>query len=224
MFFVLHPDAPEVPRRPAAPALAPTIPLHGPVSPELDAVLSALGCRAAAGDTDALNALYAAYAPRLGYWVHRAQRLFRRYGIDRALEPEDIAQQAYLVFADLVRAWEDDQGLSRYVFAYFPWRLSDTVRKMSERRVLRTPAGLPALLLADDSAAAAEAIALLEALADDLPDREGRVLLLRIRDGLPWDEVARLMGVERRTVFRIWKRVLGQLRASLDLPGSGVSR
>jgi RNA polymerase sigma factor (sigma-70 family) len=206
------------------PALAPAVPASGRIPAELDAVLSALGCRAAAGDVDALNALYAAYAPRLTYWVRRAQSSLWRYGVDRALEPEDIAQQAYLVFADLLRAWEGDQSLSRYVFAYFPWRLSDAMRKMSDHRERRSLDASPSLLLADDSAAATEAIALLEAFASVLPEREAKVLLLRIRDGLPWNEVARISGIDRRTMFRVWKRLLAQLRESLEAHGPSVSR
>jgi RNA polymerase sigma factor (sigma-70 family) len=210
--------------RRSTPALAPAIPSHGPIPPELDAILSALGCRAAAGDTEALNALYAAYAPRLAHWVHRAQGALRRSGVDRALEPDDIAQEAYLVFADLVRTWDDDRSLSRYVIAYFPWRLSDAVRRMSDYRARHSLNVHPSPLIADDSAGAEEAVALLEALANDLPEREARIVLLRIRDGHTWDEVARLSGVDRRTVFRLWKRVLTQLRESLEIAVGPVSR
>jgi DNA-directed RNA polymerase specialized sigma24 family protein len=216
-------DVPEAPRTASLPALAPTVPIHGPVSPELDAILSALGCRAAAGETAALNTLYAAFAPRLQQWVRRAQRSLERYGVDRSIEPEDIAQQAFVVFADMILTWEDDRDLSRYVIAFFPWRLSDSVRRMTDLRASHalSPAALP--LLVDDSSVAEEAVALLEAHAATLPAQEAQVLLLRIRDGCTWDEIARFSGIESRTAQRIWRWLLVNLRASLGIPKS-VSR
>lgn len=201
-------------------SLAPAVPPFGRVPSEVDAALSALGCRAAAGDTQALNALYAAFAPRLEHAIRRAQGAHRRYGGDPAIEPEDIAQQAFVVFAELVRGWDDDRELSRYVLAYFPWRLSDAVRAMSDRRERRSLDALPSALLADGTVEAEAAATLLEVLAGALPAGEARILLLRVRDGCSWNEIARITGTERRTLFRCWKRLLLRLRASLEPPTS----
>jgi RNA polymerase sigma factor (sigma-70 family) len=200
------------------PALAPAVPRDGPIPPEIDRVLSLLGCRAAAGDPAALNTLHAAYAPRLSHWIYRAQRTLLLYGADRAVEPDDIAQEAFVVFADLIRTWEGDRDLSRYLIAYFPWRLRDAVRRMTDVRIDRSLDASSRIMLADGSHRADESVALLQALAAELPARDGRILLLRIRDGLTWDEVARQSGIERRTALRVWKRLLGELRASLTEP------
>lgn len=195
--------------------LVPAVPPFGRVPDDVDAALSRLGCYAAAGDTAALNALYAAFAPRLAHAVRRAQLACRRYGSDPAIEPEDIAQQAYVVFADLVRMWEGDRELCRYVFAYFPWRLSDAVRAMTDRRERRSLEALPPVLLVDGTVQGQEAAVLLETLASELPPREAQILLLRIRDGCSWAEIARVTGIERRTIFRSWRRTLLRLRCSL---------
>lgn len=203
-------------------SLAPAVPPFGRVPDDVDAALSALGCRAAAGDTTALNALYAAFSPRITHAIRRAQHACRTYGADPAIEPEDIAQQAFVVFADLVRNWDDDQALTRYVLAYFPWRLSDAVQAMSDRRERRPLDALPSALLVDGTVAASEAVTLLETIAAALPPREAQVLLLRIRDGCPWNEIARITGIERRTLFRCWKRTLLCLRASLGTGTPGT--
>lgn len=195
--------------------LAPAISPQGHVPAELDLQLSRLGQRALNGDGDALNALHAAYRPRLDHWVRRACRSCYRPSADPSIEPEDIAQQAFLVFADLLLAWNGNGSLSRYVIAYFPWRLSDAVRRMSDARQRLSLDVLPSPLLTDGTVAADEAAVILEALAADLSEREGKVLLHRIRDGLTWDEVAKAVGFDRRTVLRDWQRILIQLRVSM---------
>jgi RNA polymerase sigma factor (sigma-70 family) len=206
------------PSQPRTASLAPALPPHGAVPSEVDSQLGRLGQRAVQGDRDALNALYAAYLPRLDHWVRRSLGNCYRTGADPAIEPDDIVQQAYLVFADLMRSWSGGGSLSAYLIAYFPWRLSDAVRHMSDAHVRRSLDGLPSTLLIDGTVAADEAVALLQTLAGDLPDRQGQVLLLRIRDGLTWVEIARCVGMDRRTVLRDWSRILSQLRSSL-MPG-----
>jgi RNA polymerase sigma factor (sigma-70 family) len=206
------------PSQPRSASLAPALPPNGAIPSEIDLQLGKLGQRAVDGDRDALNALYAAYLPRLDNWVRRAHRSCYRTNADPVIEPDDIVQQAYLVFADLMRSWSGLGSLSAFLIAYFPWRLSDAVRRMSDAHVRRSLDGLPSTLLIDGTVAADEAVALLQTLAGDLPDRQGQVLLLRIRDGLTWDEIARCVGMDRRTVLRDWSRILNQLRSSL-IPG-----
>lgn len=196
------------------PALAPTLSPRGPVPASVDAHFGVLARRAAGGDHAARNTLHAAFAPRLDHWVRRAQGAARRYGVDTAIESEDIAQEAFLVFADLLRSWNGRGSLSAFVIAYFPWRLSNAVRAMSERRQHQSFEAIPADLLADGSFAAEEAIALLHALAAELPERPGRILLLRLENDRTWEEIACLLGITKRTALRDWKQLLIQLRAA----------
>ncbi|MCC6792672.1 MAG: sigma-70 family RNA polymerase sigma factor, partial [Thermomicrobiales bacterium] len=187
-------DPPSMPPRQPRRTLAPALPPNGPISTEHDLLLARLAQRAIAGDRDALAVLYAAYLPRLDHWVRRACRSCYRPGADAAVDPEDVAQEAFLVFADLLLNWDGEGSLSAYLIAFFPWRLSDAVsRMMGGRRRSTAP---PSLHLADDSHDADEALAILEAVASDLPDRLGRILICRIRDGMTWPEIAVEVGVD----------------------------
>lgn len=192
--------------------LVPVLPLSGAVPAEMDATFRALGRLAAAGDFAARDALYAAFAPRLDHWVRRAQGSCMRHGFDPAIDPEDIAQEAFLVFADLVNTWDGRGSMSGYVIAYFPWRLSNAIRRMSDPRQHRSLDARPTALLTDGTVSGDEAGALLTAIAAELPDREGRILLLRIRDGLTWDQIAERIEVDRRTALRDWKTIVLRLR------------
>jgi RNA polymerase sigma factor (sigma-70 family) len=196
-------------------SLAPALAADGPVPQEIDRQLGDLGCRAQT-DPNTLNALYAAFRPRLDHWIRRASQSCFRSSSDPAIEPADIEQQAFIVFADLILSWNGRGSLSAFVIAYFRWRLSDAVRRMSDSRERRSVDRLPSTLLVDGTVAAEQAIALLETIAVDLPERQGRILLLRIRDGLPWSEVAHHIGVDIRTAQRDFRQVLDQLRASLE--------
>jgi RNA polymerase sigma factor (sigma-70 family) len=202
----------------SSPALAPVLSPRGPVPASADAHFGVLARRAAEGDHAARNALHAAFAPRLDHWVRRAQGAARRYSVDSAIESDDIAQEAFLVFADLPRTWNGQGSFSGYVIAYFPWRLSNAVRAMSERRQHRSLEAIPADMLADGSFAADEAMALLHVLVDGLPERLGRILLLRLEGDQTWVEIASQLGITKRTALRDWKQLLLQLRAA-GLPG-----
>jgi hypothetical protein len=69
--------------------------------------------------------------------------------------------------------------------------------------------------LADGSAAADEAVALLEAMAAELPDPDGAILTWRIRDGESFGVIARRLGVGRLTVARAWDRIVAELDRAL---------
>jgi RNA polymerase sigma factor (sigma-70 family) len=212
LWLVESPDDPEPPERPGR-ALAATLPLHGPILPAIDHHLSRLALRAI-HEPEARNTLYAAFRPRLDNWVRRARRSCFRSSADPAIEAEDIEQTAFVVFADLLLAWNGRGSVSSYVLAYFRWRLSDAVRRMSDQRRHIPLDGL-SRYIRDGSHEADESIALLEALAADLPARQGEVLLLRIRDGLPWSQIATQVGRDIRTAQRDWNDALRGLRKSL---------
>ncbi len=195
--------------------LAPVLQSHGPVPSDIDNRLGQLGIRARQGDQDAQNALYAAFAPRLDPSVRRAQGNCLRRGLDPAIEPEDIAQQAFVVFVELLANWSGQGSLSGYIIANFPWRLIDAVRHMSHVRPRTSFALQPASLLEDETFSGEEAITLLTLLAGKLPEREGQILLFRVRDGMTWVQIAEALKIGKRTAYRDWRRVLLRLRAEL---------
>ena len=191
------------------------------VSRDVDRVLTAVARDASRGDRAARNALYFAFEPKIMRFVRRHARA----GFNPSIEPADIAQEAFLVFADLVADWPNDDSFASFFFRQFPRRLAAAVRRLrgDERRFVRpnqkgtgVPSGSTSLeILSDSSAAAEEALARLEALAAGLPEPERSLLLWRIRDGERLGAIARRLGVSRGTVERAWKRLLADLRRSL---------
>jgi DNA-directed RNA polymerase specialized sigma24 family protein len=196
------------------------LPLLAPdefITPELDRILTSAARAAHAGDNAARDALYQAFAPKLD----RATRRYRRgrWGkiAGRAWEQADIDQEAYLVFVNLIATWSGYDSFPRYLFGHFTWRLASAIRRLHGDG----PAALVRLdrcwTLRDESAGAAEALALLETLAADLPPIDRALLLGHIRDGESFGALAHRLQINRRTVRRRWLRLLGQLRASLEV-------
>lgn len=208
-----------VPPKPSSrahgPLLVLTVAPDGYVSPEQDERLGKLALRVTDGDAEALATLYAAYLPRLEHWIRRTRRACFRPSADIAVEPEDIVQEAFIVFADLILAWTGEGSLSAYIVSLYPCRLSDATRRMTETRLPRPHDSSALDDLTDDSYAAEEALALIRSLAADLPDRLGDVLVLRIVERRTWDEIAHELGVSGRTVHRDWQSMLVLLRANL---------
>jgi RNA polymerase sigma factor (sigma-70 family) len=194
--------------------LVPAVESQGPIPDDIDRKLGHIAIEARRSP-QALAALYWAFLPRLDHWVFRATHSCFRPSADPAIEPEDIEQEAFVVFADLVLAWGGEMSLSAYLIRYFPWRLSDAIRCMSNRRPRPRRASVSAADLGDGSHGADEALALLESLAAQLPRRQGELLLLRFRDRLTWFEVAHRLGVDVRTAHREWSRLKPLLRKAL---------
>jgi RNA polymerase sigma factor (sigma-70 family) len=199
------------------------LPLLAPdefITPELDRMLTAAALAAHAGDRDARDALYQAFAPKLDRFTRRYRR--GRWGkiAGRAWDQADIEQEAYLIFVNLLVTWSGNGSFSRYLFGHFTWRLATAVRRLQ--------GGGPAApvrldrcwTLHDESASAAEAMALLETLAADLPPIDRALLLGHIRDGESFGSLAHRLQINRRTVRRRWLRLLGHLRASLEVSRS----
>jgi DNA-directed RNA polymerase specialized sigma24 family protein len=206
---------------PAAPnaaqdvALAPVLPPRGWISPDVDARLKTLARAAQAGNLAARNALYTAFAPRLAPMTARERRRINRPWMDPALEPDDIDQEAFLVFVALVAAWPGDGSFTGYVLARFPWRLRDVSRGSARFGSDRRRPFPPRRDWLDGSADSAAAVALLEALAGDIPSPRREILLWHVRDGDPFVDIARRLGVGKRQVMRQWRRIRSELRRSL---------
>jgi RNA polymerase sigma factor (sigma-70 family) len=182
-------------------------------TPELDARLTELA-RRAKYDSQARDELYRA----LDYKVDRFVRRYR-FRADRLVicEPEDIAQEAYLVFCDLIESWPGEESFSGYFFSRFPWRLARTVdvaeRGWSAARLLPlTELGesIPPLNQEDHFT--------LAEIGASLSPRDRAVLELHIGHGLRLTEVARVLGVHRRTVDRSWARIRESVRVAWLAP------
>ncbi|TVR73299.1 MAG: sigma-70 family RNA polymerase sigma factor [Sphaerobacteraceae bacterium] len=176
-------------------------------TPEIDARLTAMARRARI-DGHTRDELYAA----LGYKIERFVRRYR-YRNDRLVicEPEDVAQEAYLVFCNLLDSWPGEESFSGYFFSRFPWRLARAVdvaeRGWSASRLLpllETDDIIPPLDPEDH-------FTLIE-IGVMLDERHRQVLELHIGHALKLSEIARILGVHRRTVERYWARIKEDVR------------
>jgi RNA polymerase sigma factor (sigma-70 family) len=215
----------------AAPPLPSVVPLlspERPVSPTQDAVLTALARRARHGDRDARELLWRAFSPMLEPVLRRSGRMTwrpawaRRDG--RPWELDDVRQEAWLVFSDLVDAWSGDGSFIPYVTAYFSWRLHAAMRRLEPPR-RSVPLSYASRVVDNvrrlDGVEDAE---LLAAMAAALPPPDADLLRLRVAEGASVADIACRLGVSRRTIARRWKRIQRVARALLDQPGSLESR
>jgi RNA polymerase sigma factor (sigma-70 family) len=176
-------------------------------TPELDERLTNMALRARI-DSRSRNELYRA----LGYKIDRFVRRYR-FKMDQLVicEPEDVAQEAYLVFCDLLDSWPGEVSFPGYFFSRFPWRLARAVdvaeRGWSASRLLP-------LLETDDSIPPLdpEDHFTLTEIGVMLDERDRMVLELYIGHGLRLAEIARILGVHRRTVDRCWARIKEEVR------------
>lgn len=210
-----------------APRQAPVRPFLMPdlvVSPDAERRIAELAAAGRSGDPAARAALWEALAPAIGRIVGAAERRARaahpvgplRDG--RPWDAEDLGQEAFILFLDLLAAWDGRRPVVPYLLGHLPWRLRSAWRAMRVRHRAETvPASAEPrlLLLADGTAAAAEAVALLNALAADLPPLDGEIVRRHLRDGEPLRAVARHVGLDRRTVTRRWAALKVELRAGL---------
>ena len=180
-------------------------------TPAGEQALAEAAVAARAGDPVARDALYEALAQPIAVCVARYRRRASRAGV---WDLDDVRQEAYLAFVETLEEWSGQPPFFGFFAIRFPRRLADAVQRLDRR--MRPPAVRGGThLLHDDSAAAAASLALLEGLAATLPEPDGAILLLRIRDGQGFGTIARGLGLSRRTVCRRWGCLRELLRASL---------
>lgn len=206
-------------------AVPPLVPLLGPeaeLTPELDRALTAAAHAAHAGDRAARDALYFALAPKIARFVARYARYAQQHPV--AWEVADVAQEAFVVFADLVAAWQPGAAFGPYFLRAFPLRLLSAVHRLAGPRPAPAVAlAPPRLALIEDGTAEATAAAIrLDALARDLPPVDGAILLGRVRDGDTFAAIAAHLGLDPRTVRRRWVALRAELRRSLTAGGNSI--
>jgi DNA-directed RNA polymerase specialized sigma24 family protein len=175
-------------------------------------MLTAAAHQARQGDRAWRDAIYSALADWIEPHVQRWTRLAA--ASDGSWDLDDVRQEAYLVVAELAGGWDGAEDFLDDLTRSFPDRLARTVRDF-QRRPGRRVSTWHLHPLLDGSAAAAESLALLETIAADLPDPDGRLLLARVRDRAGWGAIARQLGLPRRTINRRWSRLAARLREEL---------
>lgn len=201
-----------IPRPEASPPLiVPVVPHRGLIDPAIDRMLSDLARSRKADDPEIRNALFIAYAPRLQRIL---LRLWYRNLYEFGCELDDLEQELYLIFANLLERWSGKGSLSAYVHGALPWRMYDAARRLAPRD--RPLGDRPVSSLnSDESSSAEEAIALLEDLAATLSPFDRELLLRHVRDGESLATIARARGLSHRTMRRAWLRLQEHLRTLL---------
>jgi RNA polymerase sigma factor (sigma-70 family) len=174
---------------------------------ELDARLGALALRART-DPNARDALYRL----LEFKIERFVRHYRfRAGQMTVYEFDDVAQEAYVVFCDLIERWPGDRSFLGYFFTRFPWWLSKAISRIERGTSTNQFVPIeevdepPPSPYPDDELVLVEAGAL-------LGPRDRALLELRVGYGMDMRQIARTLGVHSRTLHRHWARIIDDLR------------
>ena len=179
-------------------------------TPEIEARIDALATRAQL-DTAARNALYDALAFKIDRFVRRYW--FRHRGRLVLCTRDDIGQEAFLVFCDLVMRWPARDSFLGYFLSRFPYRLARAIdvieRGWAAGRL--TPLDLSDGL----EPGTRDAVGLTE-IGVGLSPRDRLVLSLRVDHGLRFAEIAALLDVHPRTVRRSWARITRAVRLGLE--------
>lgn len=177
-------------------------------TPELDELLGALA-RRARHDPSARNALYRL----LDYKIERfARRYHYRDHPVNAWNIDDIGQEAFLVFCEIIESWPGERSFLGFFFSRFPWRLSRRV-KMLERgweRLHTFP--FEAVFDADEPDQEASDALLLVEIGVSRDARDRTLLDLRAARGMTARETGRAMHIHPRHVQRLWSRIINDLR------------
>jgi RNA polymerase sigma factor (sigma-70 family) len=199
-----------------------------PVTPAQNARLTTLAKRARQGDDAARELLWRAFAARLEPVILRCGRMAwqahwpRRN--DRPWDLDDLRQEAWLAFADLAEQWDGEGSFVPFVTAYFPWRLRNAMRTMAPTR--RTVALAPSMEPEEASSEIdeAESAIFFSAILAALSPGDAMLLQMRVVDELSLGDIARQLGVNRRTISRRWARIMRVARevvreSGIEYPG-----
>jgi RNA polymerase sigma factor (sigma-70 family) len=169
-----------------------------------------------AGHTDTLEELYRELKPLLVPALARYRP--GRKTLPLALSAEDLAQQSWIIVADLARRWQPAEGsFAAYTRSCFTWDLGHYVRDQSHARrsALVQNVSVDHQEAADrldaqtgvDGRAWADELACRE-LLDALQPTERAVLLEHLVRGVPLSEVARRLGLTRDVAQRLLQQTL----------------
>ena len=131
------------------------VPTAGRICPETVARIGDLAIAASQGDIAARDALYYSLQPRLDRisWVLRPWP--NTPGMTGIWDRDDVQQESWIVFVELLEAWDRQVSFVPYLLARFAWRLRDRIlrgigRSLSRFGTIQIPESMLAdVLLAD---------------------------------------------------------------------------
>ncbi len=170
---------------------------------------------AARWDAGAFRQLYNHYFPRVFAYVS--------YRVGSAPDTEDLVSQTFMKVVEEIHRfeWRHDNSFAAWLF-----RIAHNLVSNYHRHNRRAEETLPldelpdiaaSALLPDDLELRKETFAHLHKLVDALPERRREVITLKFFGGLNNREIARVLGIDERTVASNLCRALDDLQENYDL-------
>jgi RNA polymerase sigma factor (sigma-70 family) len=201
--------------------LLPVIGADDIILPAFDDTLGSFAIRAQEGDTDARDALFFAYLPKLERLMSHARPPHALSGMTGIWDQDDVEQEAYLVFLELVDGWSGDVSFTAWLLSRFAWRLKDTIRSG-----IGKPSGPPRqrVVPIEDAAfvpmridgLSPEDREVIDKVLDQLPEYLGQVLIEHALHGKSKTAIARDLQISRRTMVRYWQEIRHRAMATLS--------
>ena len=169
----------------------------------LDVVTVAREALAAkAGDRAARNALFDTFRPEMARFV--ARYTGRAYE-SAAWGLEDVHQESFLVFVEVLGSWPGSGDFVAYFYAVFPKRLATAVRRLDGSQPwIRYGIAVEG---SDDPSQRLESRAMLNDFVGLLSPLERRILALHAWESLALPDVARHAGLSLDDTRRHWRRI-----------------
>jgi RNA polymerase sigma factor (sigma-70 family) len=180
-----------------------------------------------------LTELYQAVQPLMAaaFARYRQESGDQARRLPTTLEQSDLAQESWVILADLAERWRPTGGsFAAYFRVTFPWTLARYVRRNSPSRrakgVVVFGAEQPAVQErlddcpgADDGREWDGDLAWNEHL-EHLSERERAVLMLHLAGQKPFTAVAKALRMTRPAAYRLYRRALRRVRAAPTRAGS----
>jgi RNA polymerase sigma factor (sigma-70 family) len=144
-----------------------------------------LAAQAQAGDRAAFRQLYDHYLPAV---------YARVCALVPLADAEDVTQEVFLSVARSVHSFRGDSAFSTWVNSIVKRRVADYHRRAA-RRVPQVPLPEDYDAPAENSLGVEEELVIKQVLRA-LPEHQREVILLRLADGLPFEEVASRLGIK----------------------------
>lgn len=189
---------------------------------------AALARAAKEGNSDARNALFMRKKTLIGSLSWRSKQIAGKTDQGTsAITPDDVEQQAFIIFCDLLHKWDEGRlNFGDYLRAKMPWRMLHYVRSMTRyrvrKRVMRLTRKIEKRVLewaspdAEHDFQEVEDRDAWDEQTEDLTEELRRVILMRYAQELSSREIAEQQGCSSRTVNRQIRTALGSIRRKIE--------
>jgi len=195
-------------------------PAASPVAPDVQSSDPAINrdvVLARAGDLSRRDGLYAIFHPTMAKFVGRFTQRSKATGV---WDLDDVWQETFVVFAEVVNSWPGAGEFIAYFYAVFPKRLAANVRLLDGRQPYVVQG------LADESdepthdpGPTVDARVVLTGYIATLPPIERQILALHVWEELPLLDVAEHMGISVTATLQRWRTMRRSALRHRSTPG-----